>query len=105
MAELILKVTPEEVREKSNQINQQKGEMEGNMQEMLQKVSQLGEAWKTPSGENYVEKFQSVRQEIQDSLNALQKHTDNLVQAAETYDTLEQSQMQKVDSLSVENIF
>lgn len=105
MAELILKVTPKEVREKSNQINQQKGEMEGNMQEMLQKVSQLGEAWKTPSGENYVEKFQSVRQEIQDSLNALQKHTDNLVQAAETYDTLEQSQMQKVDSLSVENIF
>lgn len=105
MAELILKVTPEEVREKSNQINQQKGEMEGNMQEMLQKVSQLGEAWKTPSGENYVEKFQSVRQEIQDSLNALQKHTDNLVQAAEIYDTLEQSQMQKVDSLSVENIF
>ena len=105
MAELILKVTPEEVREKSNQINQQKREMEGNMQEMLQKVSQLGEAWKTPSGENYVEKFQSVRQEIQDSLNALQKHTDNLVQAAETYDTLEQSQMQKVDSLSVENIF
>lgn len=105
MAELILKVTPEEVREKSNQINQQKGEMEGNMQEMLQKVSQLGEAWKTPSGENYVEKFQSVRQEIQDSLNALQKHTDNLVQAAESYDTLEQSQMQKVDSLSVENIF
>lgn len=105
MAELILKVTPEEVREKSNQINQQKGEMEGNMQEMLQKVSQLGEAWKTPSGENYVEKFQSVRQEIQDSLNALQKHTDNLAQAAETYDTLEQSQMQKVDSLSVENIF
>lgn len=105
MAELILKVTPEEVREKSNQINQQKGEMEGNMQEMLQKVGQLGEAWKTPSGENYVEKFQSVRQEIQDSLNALQKHTDNLVQAAETYDTLEQSQIQKVDSLSVENIF
>lgn len=105
MAELILKVTPEEVRDKANQISQHKGQMEGNMQEMMQKVGQLGEVWKTPSGENYIEKYQSVRQEIQDSLNALQKHTENLVQAAETYESLEQSQIQKVESLSIDNIF
>ncbi|MEG2717255.1 MAG: WXG100 family type VII secretion target [Eubacterium sp.] len=105
MAELILKVSPEEVKDKAGQINQKKGQMDGCMNEMQQKVTQLGEAWKTPSGENYVEKFQAVRQEIQDSLNALQKHTENLVQAAETYSTLEQAQIQKVDGLSTDNIF
>lgn len=101
----ILKVSAQEVADKAQQINNQKQQMEGYMQEMIQKVGQLGEAWKTPSGESYIEKFQSVRQEIQDSLNTLQKHTDNLVQAAQTYDSLEQSQQQKVDSLSTENIF
>lgn len=105
MADLILKVTPEEVREKANEIGQQKGQMENQLEEMLQQVSQLGEAWQSNSGQNYIEKYQNVRQEIQDSLNALQKHTENLVQAAETYDSLEQSQIQRVESLSVDNIF
>lgn len=105
MAEQILKVTPQEVKGKANQIKGEKSNMEGIMNNMVTNVSKLESFWKATSGKSYVGKFQSLRQDIQDSLNRLEKHTNNLVQAAQKYEEVETEAVQKVNSLSVENIF
>ena len=54
---LILKVTPEEVRSKASEINAQKDAMSTYLQDMQGKVNTLQEAWNSPSGQKYVEKF------------------------------------------------
>ena len=105
MAELILKVTPEEVRTKAQEITAQKSMMEAYMQDMQGKVTQVGDAWKSASGESYIEKYQNVTNNIQKSLDALQQHITNLTQAADRYEQLEASQTQAVNALATDNIF
>lgn len=105
MADLILKVEPEQVRTKATEISNQKDMMETYMQDMQNKVNELNEAWNSEAGRKYVEKYNNVSREITDSLNALMQHVNNLNQAATKYEEMEASQSQQVDSLSVQDIF
>lgn len=105
MADLILKVTPEEVRVKAQEITSQKSMMEAYMQDMVGKVNQLGDYWKAPSGETYIEKYQHVVTNIQKSLDVLQQHVTNLTQAAEKYEQIENVQTQAVNALDSNNVF
>lgn len=105
MADLILKVTPEQVSEKANQITNKRNEMDGLMGEMEGYVKSLASSWNSTSGEEYVEKYYNVKREIEDSLTNLQRHVDHLNQAAQTYTELEQEQLNKVDALSANDIF
>ena len=102
---LILKVTAEEVRSKASEINAQKDAMSTYLQDMQGKVNTLQEAWNSPSGQKYVEKFNLLAKEIQDALEEIQKNTQNLNDAATQYETIENTQSQAVDSLSTDNIF
>lgn len=105
MAELILKVTSEEVTNKAAEIENQKSVMEGYMQEMLTKVTSLESAWDAQSGESYIEKYQVVQNNIQASLDTLERHVTNLKEAATRYETLENQQTQIVSNLGTDNIF
>lgn len=105
MAELNIKVTTEEVRAKAQEITAQKGMMEACMQDMASKVTQLGDYWKASSGETYIEKYQNVTRNIQKSLEVLQQHVNNLLQAADRYDDLENTQNQAVSALDASNVF
>lgn len=105
MASLILKVTPEEVRAKGIAIRAKKNEMEADMADVYGKISQLSGHWKAPSGVDYVDKYNNVRTNILNSLQALEKHCSNLMQAAESYETLENQQERAVNSLSSDQIF
>ena len=75
------------------------------LQDMQGKVNTLQEAWNSPSGQKYVEKFNLLAKEIQDALEEIQKNTQNLNDAATQYETIENTQSQAVDSLSTDNIF
>lgn len=105
MADLILKVTPQDVEAKSSEITTKKSEMEEIMGEMETMVKTLSSSWNSTSGDEYVEKYYNVTREIQDSLANLQRHTDHLNQAAQAYTELEQEQLNKVNSLSANDIF
>ena len=102
---LILKVTPEEVRAKANEINNQKSMMESYLQDMQGKIAQLQDAWNSPSGQEYVNKFNQLVTSIKGSLNALQKHVTNLNDAAAKYEQVETEQKNIVQQLSTDNIF
>lgn len=105
MADLIIKVSTEEVRAKAQEITAQKNMMEAYMQEMSAKVGQLGEFWKAESGELYVEKYQNVTSNIQKSLDVLAQHVANLLQAADKYDDTNRDLTQKVNALDTNGIF
>lgn len=105
MAELMIKVTPEEVRAKAQEITAQKNMMEAYMQDMASKVSQLGEYWKAASGETYIEKYQVVTSNIQKSLDVLTQHVNNLTQAADRYEEVERMQSQTIGALDSAGIF
>jgi WXG100 family type VII secretion target len=105
MADLILKVDPAQVRAKAGEINTQKQLMESLMTEMKSKVNELNQAWNSESGKSYIEKYENVSKEIQDSLNALQQHVTNLNDAATKYEELENTQSQNVNALDTQDIF
>ena len=105
MAELILKVTSEEVSEKAMEIENQKSIMEEYMEDMYSRVTRLEESWNAQSGESYIEKYQIVRNNIQAALEKLEVHVTNLKDAATRYETLETQQGQVVSQLGTDNIF
>lgn len=105
MADLILKVDPEQVRTKAAEIKAQKQSMEALMNSMGSKVNELDAVWNSESGKAYVEKYSNVKQEIQDSLNALEQHVTNLNDAAAKYEDMEQNQAQQVNALNTDDIF
>lgn len=105
MADLILKVTTDEVRGKAQEISSQKDVMESQMEEMLAQVQSLEESWEADSGTKYAEQYQTVTANIRNSLEALQNHVTNLTQAAERFETLENQQIQAVNSLDTTSIF
>ena len=105
MADLILKVTTEEVATKAQEISSQKDTMENQMEEMLAQVQALEQTWESESGSKYIEQYQSVTNNIRNSLEALQNHVTNLTQAAERYETLESQQSQAVSALDTGSIF
>ncbi|MEG0109010.1 MAG: WXG100 family type VII secretion target, partial [Lachnospiraceae bacterium] len=99
------KVTPEEVRRKAQEIAAQRNLMETYMQDMMGKVTQLGDSWKAQSGESYIEKYQNITKNIQKSLSVLEQHINNLTQAAQRYEELENTQTQAIGALGTDNIF
>ena len=103
---MTLKVTPDQVRNKAQQIEAQKQAMDQLMQAMGQEVSRLpAEFWASRSGTNFAERFRSVHQNCQGALNRLITHIRNLRDAADKYDTVERTQEQNVSQLSTQNIF
>ena len=100
MADLILKVTPEEVNTKAGQIESQKQLMETYMADMQSKVNDLQSAWDSPSGKAYYAKYTSLSQSIKASLNELATHVTNLKDAAAKYEQVNTETNTLVENLS-----
>lgn len=105
MADLILKVSSEEVRTKAQQIQSQKNLMNALMEDMKGKVSTLQDYWQSQSGQNYAAKYDNVSKNINNSLETLMTHINNLTDAAQRYEEVENTQVQRSESLSTGNIF
>lgn len=103
---MILKVTPDEVRTKAQQIRSERQAMESLMQQMQNEVNKLpSEFWRSRSGTDFGERYQSVQRNCQGALDTLMQHISNLETAAAKYDEIESSQTQRVSQLNTTNIF
>lgn len=105
MADLVLKVSTEEVRQKAAQIETQKAAMEGIMNDLQSKITLLGTYFKSDAGSNYAAQYTTVSKNIQQSLNALMKHTSNLKEMADKLDNDNNDVTKKASNLSTEQIF
>jgi len=103
---MTLKVTPEEVRSKAQQIESAKRRMDDLMNQMQQAVNRLpAEFWRSRSGTDFGQRYQHVQKNCQGALTTLMTHIRNLRDAAARYDEIEQKQVQKVSQLNTSNIF
>ncbi|MBQ4301449.1 MAG: WXG100 family type VII secretion target [Lachnospiraceae bacterium] len=105
MADLILKVTPEEVRAKASDIDSQKTFMTTYLSDMQGKINQLQDAWNSPSGQEYYTKFTTLAKQIEAALDDLAQHVTNLNEAASKYEEAENQQKSLVEGLSTEGVF
>ena len=105
MADYRLKVSTEEVRTKAQQIGAQRGNMENLLSEFKTKVASLENCWKSDSGVDYGVQFQNVSKNVTGALETLQKHVNNLLDVANSYEQMESAQVKKTQNLSVDNIF
>ena len=105
MADYRLKVSTEEVRTKAQQISVQRGNLENLLSEFKTKVASLENYWKSDSGVDYGVQFQNVSKNVTGALETLQKHVNNLLDAANSYEQLESTQVKKAQNLSTDNIF
>ncbi len=105
MADLILKVTPEEVSTKAGEIDSQKALMDTYLSDMQGKINQLQDAWNSPSGQEYYTKYTTLSKQIQAALDDLAQHVTNLREAAAKYEEAENQQKSLVEGLSTEGVF
>lgn len=105
MADLILKVTPEEVHTKAQQIQSKRSELNTLMTDMKSIVDNITESWNSDSGRAYQEQYTNVTRNINNSLEVLATHVRNLEDAASKYADIEESQGTAAKALSTENIF
>jgi len=105
MADYVLKVSTEEVRAKAQQIAVQRGILEDLMSEFQSKIASLETCFKSEAGTNYTMQYQNVSKNVNGALEVLQKHINNLVDVANSYDQMETNQVKKAQGLSADNIF
>lgn len=105
MAGVIIKVATDEVRSKANQVSNQRSVLENLMNDMRSQVDLLSDYFKSESGSIYVQKYQDVTKNINNSLEAIQVQINNLNAAADEYDRIESEQKQKANALSSDGGF
>lgn len=105
MSDLIIKVTPEEVKTKAAEIAKQEALMEDLMNDMQNKVNILEEYVKTSAGKSYLEQYVSVKGNVAKSLDAISQHVANLNEAADRYSALDNETKKIPNQLSTESIF
>lgn len=105
MDSLVLKVSPEDVKEKAQQISLQKSLMDSLMADMQNQVVKLQDYWKDDAGQNYAMKYQNVSKNVRGSLETLMKHVQNLNEVADKYTEVATEQSQKVQAMSSNDIF
>lgn len=105
MADYVLKVSTDEVRTKAQQIALQRGILEDLMAEFQTKINGLETCFRSEAGTDYGMQYQNVTKNVKGALAVLQKHVNNLVDVANSYDQMETNQIKKAQSLSTDNIF
>ena len=104
----ILKVDSATFDQQITKLDSLKGEMETLISNMSSEVDKLTNSWHSESGDQYVGKYQHLKQEITESLEGeygLSKHLEHLRRAKDTYLSLEQEQKNAVSQLSDNDIF
>lgn len=105
MADYVLKVSTEEVRTKAQQIAVQRGILEDLMSDFRTKVASLETCFRSEAGNDYTMQYQNVTKNVNGALEVLQKHVNNLLDVATSYEQMESNQVKKAQGLSADNIF
>jgi uncharacterized protein YukE len=105
MAEYILKADTDVIRSTTDSISTQKNNMEGYMRDMQSKVNELQNYFISDAGREFVNKYSTVTQNIQNCLNNLQTEITGLRNAASILDTDNSAITSNVNALSGDNVF
>ena len=102
----ILKVTPEEVNEKARQITALKEQMDQLLSDLSGRIRQMVQNdWIGNAGDAYENQFVVLEGQVVKSLDVIQQHANNLSEAANKYQEMENNHVTTVSSLDATDIF
>ena len=103
---MVLKVSPQEMEIKAQQIQAKRTEMGTCLEGIYNFIKGLRFVfWLSISGMAFYENFMKVYKECQDALLRIDQYIANLKEAATEYRTLEDQQKQRVSALNTPDIF
>lgn len=105
MADYVIKVSTDELRSLSDKFSSQRTVMENYMTEMNSKINELGPYFKSDAGNEFVEKYNTVSNDIKACLDNLQSEITSLRTAAGIFDEKDKETAVKTGNLSTTSVF
>ena len=99
-----LRVTPEKLKNKSQEFNASDRQVQTLTRQMLDIVGQLSGTWAGDAASAYYTKLKGMSNDMQKLHKMINEHTTDLNEIATTYQQSEQRAVQAASSLKVNNI-
>ena len=97
-------VKPSEVLAKAAEVQSERSKIANALSTALNEIQSLSATWQSPAADAYRVQFEKQNNELQNILAMLDKHVNNLTEAAETFSRGEQTLSTKNEALPVLNI-
>lgn len=105
MADIILKVTPEELTKKSGEFKTHRSTMLRIMEEARNNVTNLKGVWIGVAADEFQVKFKDMYASCDMILNEMQKHENVLKEAAQVYTASENAAKSQIEKLPTKGVF
>lgn len=105
MADMILKVTPEELTKKAGEFKTHRSTMLRIMEEARNNVTNLKGAWLGIAADEFQAKFKEMYTSCDMILSEMQKHENVLKEAAQVYSASEKVAMSQIEKLPTKGVF
>jgi len=105
MADMILKVTPDELTKKSGEFKTHRSTMIRIMEEAKNNVTNLRGAWVGAAADEFQAKFKEMYTSCDMILSEMQKHENVLKEAAQVYTTSENAAKLQIEKLPTKGVF
>lgn len=105
MADITLKVTPEELTKKSGEFKTHRDTMIRIMEEARNNVTNLKGIWLGVAADEFQAKFKEMYTSCDMILSEMQKHENVLKEAAQVYTASENTARSQIDKLPTKGVF
>jgi len=93
-------VTVEELMNTSNEFNAQGSQIASLASDMVNTVTSLSSSWEGEASQAYVTKFKGLEDDIQKMLRMVNEHVKDLQEMAVQYQSVEQQNLNDIETLS-----
>lgn len=105
MPTITLKVSPEVLTAKAEEINAAKSEISGILDQAKTEISSLAASWKSPAADEYQLKFKLIYDDMENILVTITNYINDLNESAGIYDTAERTIKSIAEGLPTEGVF
>ena len=99
-----LLVTPEEMESTANNLEGVQGQVDNITQQMLEEARSLTSVWEGDAATAYVNKFNTLEDDMQKMRNMLREHVDDLREMAGSYRRAEEANSAQAQALPADAI-
>ncbi len=101
----ILKVNPETLLAKANEISTEKNNINGTLEEIKSQLKSLPAGWKSEGSDTFQNKFNQTYDDIESVLLIITEHISDLTEISNLYRTAESTTKAKSESLPTDGVF
>lgn len=105
MADIILNVQPEQLIAKAGQLNTERQNITGEMEEAKQLIASLTSYWESAASSEYQSRFNQIYDDIDYALRIVDSYINDLNQAADIYSKAEQNASTQAEGLPTTGVF